>query len=389
MKLVKPSNIKGKIDAPSSKSVAQRAILCALFSEKTKIIINSPSDDVKSALLCFEALGGTIDGETFTSPNGKKDYVELNVGESGFLARALPYIAPFFTKEFKIIGHGSLQNRNVAPPFLYKGSGAYEIENLSSSQYISGLLIALSQSGGDSIVKLKNIPSFPYLELTRGVVNSFGGKIEQLPGGFLVKGKRGFNNIEYVVEGDWSGASNFLVLAALAGEVSIRGLKINSMQGDKEILNVLRDFGADLSLDEDLVTVRKNLNRSFVYDSIDTPDLVPALLVLAAKADGTSEIRGIHRLAGKESDRDKVLLDAFKSLGVLIERERDSFFVQGGRIRGGKSDSSGDHRIAMALSCLGVVSEEGVAVVDPSCVSKSYPDFFCSMTSVGATILEE
>ena len=389
MKLLKPSKVNGRIEAPASKSVAQRAILCALFSEESKITINSLSDDIKAAINCFKAFGGVVSRDQFIGPKEeKKDYVELYVGESGFLARSLPYIAPFFSKEFKIIGNGSLKNREINPPFCFKGSGVYEIENVTSSQYISGLLIALSQCKEDSIVKLKNIPSFPYLELTVDVVNNYGGNIESLPDGFLIRGGR-FKNIDYYVEGDWSGASNFLVLAALAGEVSISGLRLNSKQGDKEIINVLRDFGADLILDDNLVTVRKNQNRRFVYDATDTPDLVPALLVLASKCDGRSEIKGIHRLSGKESDRDRVLFESFRELGVIIEREKDSFFITGSKVRGGNARSFFDHRIAMALSILGIVSEEGVGVLDPLCVSKSYPDFFCSLASLGATILDQ
>jgi 3-phosphoshikimate 1-carboxyvinyltransferase len=199
-------------------------------------------------------------------------------------------------------------------------------------------------------------------------------------GQFLIPGGQRYHPRSWTVEGDWSGTSFLLVAGAIAGRVSVKNLNINSWQADKAILKVLAQCGAAVAIQSDgrahRAEVRKAHLAAFEFDAADCPDLFPPLAVLASYCRGTSIITGVHRLKHKESDRAAALIDVLVTIGGKLNLEGDALLITGSKISGGRVDSHGDHRIAMAAAVAALRSERGVEIMGPECVAKSYPRFF-------------
>jgi len=268
--------------------------------------------------------------------------------------------------------------------------GIYTLDAGISSQFISGLLFALPLLGGDSELRLTgNIESFPYIELTLGMIGEFGIKAEFEDMVFTIPGRQKYRSAGTVrVEGDWSNAAFWLAAGAACGKsVTCTELDLSSRQGDRAILETLERFGAQTEQSGTSATVSGGKLRGIEIDARDIPDLVPILAVVATAAEGTTMIRNAGRLRGKESDRLASVTDMLSILGANIQETGDGLVVQGGTpLTGGQVSSWGDHRIAMAAAVAASMCSGQVIIHGADAVNKSYPGFFSDFRMLGGCV---
>jgi 3-phosphoshikimate 1-carboxyvinyltransferase len=408
---VLPTILKGKIVVPASKSDAQRAIIAASLAIGTSTVGNcGMSEDVKHVLKVVEQLGAKIEiveANSYGISGGKWDNSnELNVGESGLAIRLLTPIVSTQKHKISLRGKGSLLKRslhffdenlpkmnvevkstNGFLPIEVQGplkGGTYTVDGSQSSQYISGLLMALPLLNEPSELCVDNLASKPYVQMTLNTLENFGIQIQHDNfERFLIAGKQEYIPCFYQVEGDWSAASYWLVAAALGAEITISGLSMTSLQADKKMLDALIVAGCNLHFSSDGISVKGNEKKAFQFDATHCPDLFPALVSFAAFCPGVSVISGVKRLKNKESDRGLSLKREFEKLGVLIELVDDEMRIHGvNSIDGNTVYSHNDHRIAMCLAIVGLFSRNGVMIENAEAVVKSYPDFWKDFESV-------
>ncbi len=414
-KSIHTSVIDGEIQTPQSKSYTIRALAGALLSEGHSIILNpSICEDTKSAFAIIEELGAEVEHSknSILVKGGlnKKNHV-LDCGESALCVRLFSALAPLFDDDITIIGQGSLLNRNFTDveqslisagvnivsnlgylPINIQGNYSkynFGINSSISSQFLSGLIFALPTLNFDSKIIVNNLQSKPYINLSLEILKQFGIKIKHTDfQEFNISGNQKYNSTSITVEGDWSNASFLLVAGAISGYVKIKGLNINSLQGDRNILQILDRAGAFITINEDNIEIKKGVLKSFNYNASDTPDLFPALVSLASACQGISKIIGTDRLVNKESNRLEALISEFSKLGINIFEQENTLFVEGGDINGAEVETHNDHRIAMALAVAGLTSEEHVIIDNSECISKSYPDFYNDLKIIGGNIDE-
>ena len=400
-----PGPHAGEIRIPSSKSVAHRLLICAALSEqKTVLLIDEPSDDILATAKCLRALGAGVErtGRAIRVTPIKKPMNGglLPCGESGSTLRFLLPVAgalgvsgyfkmegrlperPMKVYEDLLCAHGMEISRDGS--WLRFGgqlrSGEYRLPGDVSSQYFSGLLMALPLLSGDSTVTAEGtLESAGYIRLTEDALKLSGvrfvrdGQSWQIPGmqRFLLSGV-------LRAEGDWSNAAFFLCMGALSKQgVTVLGLNLHSSQGDRAVLDILRQFGANVETDADRATVRRAELKPVTIDAAPIPDLIPVLSVLACGAEGDTRIINASRLRLKESDRLQTTAKLIRNLGGAVDELPDGLVIHGtGGLRGGAVDSCNDHRIAMSAAVAAGLCTESVTVSGAQCVKKSYPAFW-------------
>ena len=407
----------GKIKAIASKSAAHRALICAAFaSESTEIICTETNEDIEATVRCLNALGAKITrrGESFIvlPIRSTPECATLDVGESGSTLRfLLPIVSALGCKaEIKMSGrlpnrplsplreeleaHGALISEAGSNPLTVSGgisAGEYKIRGDVSSQFISGLLFALSIIEGESRLSLESaIESAPYINMTLKTLYDFGADISIDERGFTVHGVGKLKSPKTVtVEGDWSNAAFMLAAGAIAqnGNISVTSLDPDSLQGDRAMLELLVRFGADVRRKGDKISVRSGRLYGIDIDATNIPDLVPILSVVAAAANGRTVIRGASRLKLKESDRLSSVADMLFTLGASIAKTDDGLIIDGGnRLTGGVVSSHADHRIAMSAAIASLLCDGDVTVTGAEAVAKSYPAFWDDIASLGFNI---
>ncbi|NOZ12599.1 MAG: 3-phosphoshikimate 1-carboxyvinyltransferase [Acidobacteria bacterium] len=410
-----PGPVSGTVSAPASKSFMQRAVACALLSDcETEIQNPALSADGKTALRLAGELGAAVGFKgkhVVIRPGARPADCQLNAGESGLSLRMFTPIAAKFPFPINISAAGSLRRRPVEmmeapllrlgvrfvsaggyPPVQVRGplqSGRVELDASLTSQFLSGLLVALPGCNGDSEILVSGLTSRPYVEMTLSVLASFGVHWEKDEGNQIVfrcSGGQRFHCPEFTVPGDWSGAAGILTAGAVAGSVTVTGLPQDKLQADRTILEILEQAGARVSVSGESVTVSKNRLNAFRTDVTHCPDLVPVLTALAIQCRGESTVTGTKRLKFKESDRAVVLHRELKRLGAEITLEEDCMRIRGGQLRSGRVSASGDHRIAMALAVSALNADGPVEIGNTECVDKSYPAFFKDLTQIGVKI---
>lgn len=374
----------GTVSAIASKSAAHRLMICAaLASTPTKILCNTTSKDIEATRACLAALQA---GESC-----------LPCGESGSTLRFLLPVAAALGKSVEFLMEGRLPQRPLdpldrelaahgitlsrpAPDRLRIAGqltpGTYTLPGNVSSQYISGLLFALPLLDGPSTLTVTgDIQSAPYIAMTLDALNTFGVRPRQEGNVFSVEptAYRGPDTV--TVEGDWSNAAFWLCAGALAGPVTVTGLDPESLQGDKAICDILRQFGAKLRQNRQEFTVSPGALTAIDLDASAIPDLVPVVSIVAAAARGTTRIYNAGRLRLKESDRLETVGQMLRNLGASVEVLADGLFIHGGTpLTGGTVDSANDHRIAMSAAVASTLCP--VTVEHAEAVEKSYPTFW-------------
>lgn len=432
---VEPGRIGGALPAPASKSATQRAVACALLAEGESLLLGpGRSDDCLAALGVARALGAKVEdrGGSWSirgvggpaafgrapgcrAPGGPDEAPavrELRCGESGLALRMFAPVAALFPGETRLVAEGSLRRRPVSmveaplralgaacstegglPPVRVLGplrGGRAVVDGRESSQFLTGLLVALPLAEGDSLLEVESLASPGYVDLTLGTMRAFGVEALVEAEGALrryrLRGGQSYKAREFRIEGDWSGAAFPLVAAAIAGRpegLLVGGLEADSLQPDRGVTEALASAGASVEWEGGGLRVRPASLRAFEFDARRRPDLFPPLAVLAAACSGESRILGTGRLRAKESDRAASVVDCLRALGVEARVEGDEMLVRGvgpsGRLSGGRVDARGDHRVAMAAYVAALAASGPVEIVGADCVAKSWPGFYGDM----------
>lgn len=406
IKIINPRNRRGTIAIPTSKSDGQRSLLAAALAKGESTLTNlGHSHDELSMLGTIEQLGAIVTKKTEGTYliEGIQNFPEsatIKIGESGLGIRLITSVCAVHEGQFKIEGKGSLterpmnfftetlpqfgakviSNNNYIPLFVegpMKGNKVV-IDGSLSSQYLSGLLMALPLLKEDSELIVTDLKSIPYVQMTLNTLSQFGIEIENDSfKQFKIKGSQSYKATDYTIESDWSSASYWLIASAIGMDIEITGLQMGSLQADKELLNAFLAANCSVIKTQNGLKIEGTKRTPFSFDATHCPDLFPALTVFTAYCNGTSSIKGVDRLKHKESDRGVVLQNEFKKLGVLIELNGDEMLVHGtGKVNGGTIHSNNDHRIAMCFAIAGCFSEGTISVEQAEAVGKSYPDFW-------------
>lgn len=412
-KYVSAGSINGTITPPSSKSYAQRAIALALLAEGRTTLRNLEfCKDTRSALRCIEALGAKvefIDDSTLTIEGGLKPQSNvLHVGESGLATRLFTPIASLSPTPITIEGEGTLLYRPMTMmieplrqlgvqvrdgggflPIEVQGpihGGEITVDGSVSSQFITGLLLALPLAEEDTTLHVTSPVSTPYIDMTIDTARHFGVEImhnEDDYTEFFIQGGQQYTPTDLSIEGDWSGAASILVAGAVAGEVTVKNISTLSKQADTAICRALERAGAGIIIEQDSITVSKRKLRGFEFDATNAPDLFPALAALAAAAEGESVIVGTNRLRHKESDRAETIRHEYERLGIEVDISEENIMrIRGGEIQPATTFSHNDHRIAMSIAVSALRCDGEVRIENAECVEKSYPTFFEDLESI-------
>ena len=407
----RPSVISGTVTAPPSKSAGHRSLICAALSDAPVTVTGCGiSDDITATERVLCALGAQIErsGTTVrvTPISNIPDKAVLDCGESGSTARfIIPIAAALGAKNVTVTGRGRLPSRPFeilcrllrrrgvdcsadTLPMSLGGqlpAGEYSLPGNVSSQYISGLLMALSVVPGSSrIVLTTPLESAAYVDMTVDELKRFGAFVTKISDGYEIEGRKRLRASDRRVEGDWSQAAFFLSAGAVCGgSVTVSGLDRSSLQGDKAIVDILKSFGADIEESDQGITVRRSKLKGTVVNASQIPDLVPIIAVTAALAAGRTVINGAARLRLKESDRLHETVTRLVSFGIDAAETADGMIINGRKPMGAAITSANDHRIVMAFSVLACGSEHGSSISGAEAINKSYPEFISDLCGLG------
>ena len=422
----------GLVRIPSSKSELHRLlILAALGEAPVTIRKRGVSEDIQATVRCLTALGAKISVEAealhvepvprcegrLQRPSADQ-VLSLPVAESGTSLRLLLPVAGYLGASVCFLREGRLAERPLEPfiselarhgmQFREDGSrlyasgrlssGIYRLPGNISSQYVSGLLLVLPLLEGDSILRIDwPLESAPYVRLTEWTLEAAGIKLEHtelsrpapkgvdggplslvfdplywISGGHIPKLPADFR-----AGGDYSGAAAFFCIGALSPTgVVVEGLDPESVQGDKAILDILAQMGAEVASANGMIAVRGGKLKGGIFNLADTPDLAPVLAMAAACAEGNTLFRGAGRLRLKESDRLEGIAEMLKTLGIQAETKQDAILIYGGQLKGGEVKTLGDHRLAMAAAVAACGAEDNISLDNEGCVAKSYTAFW-------------
>ena len=423
---ITPKKLGGTIQIPPSKSVSHRAVMCAALAEGRSQIENILlSDDIRATCKAMEALGAkiayaetgdkrytlTIDGCRAVDARGKT----VDCIESGSTLRFMIPLMALKARDSRVIGRGRLAQRPMGPyyeifeaqdiaytkeaeglelPLRFTGNlkaGTFKLRGDISSQFITGLLYALPLLEGDSVIEITtNLESKPYVDITLDVLAAFGIAVENEDYRlFKVRGWQHYRARDYRVEGDFSQGAFWLVGGILGEATACGDLAGDSCQGDKAIVEIIRQMKGRVEAGDDGFTAYPSKTEGAVVDVTQCPDLVPILSVLAALSAGTTQIVGAARLRFKESDRLAAMNAVLTTLGADITEEADGLTIRGvSHLTGGRVDSYNDHRIAMATAIASFACTDKVILSGAESVRKSYPDFWEDFEKMGGKINE-
>ncbi|WP_162146884.1 3-phosphoshikimate 1-carboxyvinyltransferase [Acholeplasma granularum] len=407
---ITPRNLSGEITIVSSKSLSHRYVLAASLAEGTSVIENIlDSDDLVATKNALISLGAKISGNKITGSKIHCVNNQIDAFESGSTLRFLIPIAMLQDKSITFNGSNQLPYRTLSVyeelfkdkyefirpsdkflPLTVKGilkNGVYPLRGDISSQFITGLLYALPLVEGDSKIELTtHLESVGYIDLTLDVLNKFGIKINKVNDGYIIFGNQKYQSGNYYVEGDFSGAAFFIAAGLIGRKITLKGLNPKSLQGDKKMIDFVRQMGGKIEELNDGYIVYPSKLKGITIDIGQTPDIGPILMVLGALAEGETVITNASRLRIKESDRLEAMVVNLKRLGAKIEYlSDDSVIIYGNdTFKGNVTVSSyKDHRIAMSMAIASIKCENNIKIDDETVVSKSYPSFFEEFTKLG------
>lgn len=410
-KRIASGTLHGIVQLPPSKSDGQRAVLCAALAQGKSVIHNlGPSADEQAMVRSIRQMGAKVESEEgnlrVTGIEKFPENLILNCGESGLGLRLLAGICAAHPGEFTLTGEGSILKRDhsfftghfpqwggactlnggklplhISAPIK---PGNWIADGSASSQYVSGLLMAMPLLREECTLKIEQLTSYPYVQMTLQTMKAFGVDLQQIcDDQYALTFPQTYRPCVYQVEGDWSAASYWLVAAALGHPVKLAGLKNDSFQADKAMLEALNRAGCEVVWSEGELGVQSKKLYPFEFDATHCPDLFPALVTLAAFCPGISILRGVHRLANKESDRGLVLKEEFGKLGLRINLDGDEMHVYGGSsLKPAQVSSYNDHRIAMCLAIAARQIEGGLEIEGAEAVAKSYPNFWEDLSAL-------
>lgn len=423
-----PNRLNGEVKIPPSKSMAHRAVICAALGDGISKVTNIDySDDIIATIEAMSALGAKI--------TRKEDYLEvygikslenikanelksertIDCNESGSTLRFLVPIAALFDGVNRFVGRGNLGKRPLDAfynifdeqgiKYSYKEgildlktegklkAGEFKVKGNISSQFITGLLFTLPLVDGDSkIVITTELESKGYIDLTLSAMKDFGIEIinnnyEE----FIIRGNQSYKSRDYRVEGDYSQSAFFFCADAISNNVVLNDLKLDSLQGDKEVIDILERMGVKITnKNNGLIGTVEGQLKATVIDGSQCPDIIPVVSLAAALGLGTTEVINAGRLRIKECDRLAAVTCELNKLGAKITEKEDGLIIQGVKeLKGGVEVwSHKDHRIAMTLAIASTICKEPIILKDYECVSKSYPKFWEDFKNLGGVFDE-
>jgi 3-phosphoshikimate 1-carboxyvinyltransferase len=408
------SQIRGRVRAPSSKSYTIRGLICAALAQgESEIIHPLGSDDTEAASDVLGKIGvrvvqddsWQVSGGSFREPSE-----ELYCRESAATLRFMTAVCALVPGRCRLTAAPSLGRRPITPllqalrqlgvdcsyqegeaSIIVNGGGfeggVTELPGNISSQFVSALLLISPFAGEGMRIRLTTpLESQPFVLMTLECLAKFGINVTHSDDlREYETAKQVSRPARYNVEGDWSSASYLLALGALGGEVVVENLNPESLQGDKSILSFLKEMGASVTEDENSITIGRSGLKPIKADLSDCIDLLPTMAVVAAVAEGTSQFTGIERARLKESNRVAAVKEGLERMGIAVTEEENTLLITGSPAKGAVIDSKGDHRIAMAFSLLGTVAGN-IAIEGAECVSKTYPEFWDILKSLGGEV---
>ena len=405
-------DIRGKASVPPSKSYTHRAVIAAALSGGRCEIANPLcSLDIKATVEAVRSMGAVVerrDGSLTVESRGlHAPDRTIDVLNSGTTMRLMSGIAALFDSETVITGDESIRRRPMGPlldalrgcgvecrsndgkaPISIKGpvkGDSVEIDGSMSSQFVSSMLMMAPLVGRPMDVRVTGRrASRPYLDVTLAVMRSFGVLVQEIPSGYHVEPQR-YVPCDYRVPSDFSSAAFPLVAGALGGEARVEGLDMGDPQGDRRIVDILRGCGCEVREEGGCLVCRRiGRPKATDVDMSDIPDLFPIVAVLLSTADGVSRLYGAPQLRFKESDRIDSVERMLKALGADVSGTDDGCVIRGvDRLRGGRMEHGGDHRLMMSAAVASIVSDGPVSMEDDGCWNVSYPGFVEQMRSLG------
>jgi 3-phosphoshikimate 1-carboxyvinyltransferase len=421
---ITPSKVSGEIVAPPSKSYSHRAIILAALAAGESLIANPLlSDDTRHTIDACRALGADVkirdESLVIKGTGGEIKVTEKRIfaGNSGSTIRMIAPLAALGKTKVILDGDRRLRQRpmgellaalnslgikarslhnNGCPPLEIEGgefrTNQVALSGAVSSQPVSALLMVAPCTEKGLTIKIEGgLRSKPYIDITLDVMSAFGIEAANRDyKEFVVEGNQKYKARRYRIEGDYSSAAYFLAAAAIGGgPVTVRNLKKDSAQGDKYLLDILSQMGAEVDFQEDKITVsRQQALKGVSINSSDYPDIVPTLAVVAAYAQGKTEINDIGHLRFKESDRINDMAAELAKMNVKTEVGDDKMVIHGGRPTGAEVEAHNDHRLAMSLAIAALFVEGSSIINGVEAVTKSYPSFFEDLPKLGAKVEE-
>lgn len=418
--MVKPSDIFGSVYIQISKSDVHRALIASFLAKGKSVLkpwmenVGIDIDATKEAISNFVDFKIEEDSLIVIPKDKNIDNITIDVKESGSSLRLLIPVVSALNINAKFIGSKKLFSR---PLDVYKKiwleqglkfdleedsltiggklkNGNFNVLGNISSQFISGLLFALPLLDGDSKIIIEGeLESAPYVMMTLKTLKSAKIETSKQSDNSVIEvfGSQEYSPIDYEIEADWSHAAFFAAAGALGGETTLYGLNKYSIQGDKEILNILKFMGASVVYNEDgsIVVAKTGRLNGLDIDILNIPDLAPVIVALASTAKGTTKLYNARRLRYKESDRINDLKDSFNKIGAKISATDNEIYIEGvDKLKGGETESHNDHRIAMALCVASIVSNNNIIIKDGESINKSSFNFIEQFRSIGAEIEE-
>jgi 3-phosphoshikimate 1-carboxyvinyltransferase len=409
-----PSVLEGSIDVPTSKSLTHRALIAAALAKGTSTISNVVfSDDIIATIDALRQIGAKIEtNEDQVIIKGvrhiKAPQKAVDCKESGSTLRFLIPILALSNKPVTFTGAPSLLQRplsvyeslayqdgirfdrtqdGIVLDASFKG-GNYHIDGGISSQFFTGLMFALPLLDTDTYLTIDGtLESKSYIDLTIDLLSRYGIEIDVLENGYFIEGNQRYKPHDYTVEGDYSQAAFFLVGGILNGAITLHNLPHESLQGDREIIEFIKQMKGQIIYTEDGFTANRSSTRSATIDLSNCPDLGPIVALLGSLSKGTTRLIGASRLRLKESDRIASTVTTLSQLGANIKADGDVIVIQGKqRLQGGTVDSFNDHRIAMMAAIAALACKSPVTITRAGAVSKSYPHFFDDFVKLGGSI---
>lgn len=412
-----PSQAKGRVEAPSSKSMTHRmTILGALAEGRTSIRRPLVCDDTLATLNAVKMLGAKtktsedewiVEGGSLTAPSEA-----IYCGESGTTIRLITAVCALADGCVTLTAGPSLSRRPMEPLLDALSSLGVDVHGEAgypsitvcgkggisggetmlpghvSSQFVSALLLVAPMMRSPLTIRVTTpLQSWPYVRMTMDAMESFGVKASASRGRDVFTAPTGKYRASKVnVEGDWSSASYLLAAGAVGGEVTVGNLDTGSSQADTAILDILSRMGAELTVKGDEVTCSKSRLKALNIDFSDCPDMFPMVSALCSVAEGTSVLTGLERLRLKESDRVAAMAEGLRGMGAEVAEDSVSVRITGGTVRGAELNPYNDHRIAMSLGILALAAEGGTTILDAGCITKSYPGFWDRLERLGVNV---
>jgi 3-phosphoshikimate 1-carboxyvinyltransferase len=409
------SAIKGRVTAPPSKSYTIRGLMCAALARgESQIVHPLYAEDTEAAIGVLENIGVDVKQEEnlwrVSGGGFKSPVADLYCGDSAATLRFMTAICSLVPGRCRLTAGHSLAKRPVGPliealqrlgvdcsadnglaPVVVNGGrlkgGETELPGDVSSQFVSALLLVSPFAEEGMRVKLTTLlKSKPYVAMTLECMAKFGVKVEaSAEMDDFHASRQAYQPARYEVEGDWSSASYFLALGAVSGGVEIANLNPQSLQSDRAMLEFLSQMGAEVEVSAEAIRVRGANLKALRVDLSDCIDLLPTMAVLAAVAEGTSELAGISRARLKESDRVLAVREGLNKMGVKVDEEKDRMLITGSNLKGAVIDSYNDHRIAIAFGVLGTLAGNTI-INNAECIKKTFPEFWAILKSIGGRL---